>query len=278
MIDTHAHLNFKAFDKDRDKVIQGCLKENIWMINVGTNFLSSKKAVEIAQEYKRGVYASIGLHPINIEQEVRSKKEENIKPEDILERALDYEKYKKLAQNEKVVAIGEIGLDYYLKPKAKRKLKEFKDKQKEIFLKQLALAEEFDLPVIFHCRMAHPEFMELLKQKFVNQKIKGVIHCFTGNLEQAKQYLKMGLYLGFNGIIFKLNLDEVIKNTPLDRILVETDSPYLAPPKFNSQRNDPRGVKFVIKKIAQIKNKSFKKIAQITTKNASQLFGFNKAS
>jgi len=175
------------------------------------------------------------------------------------------------------VAIGEIGLDYYYKPKTKRRQKEFKDKQKEIFLQQLDLAKELNLPIIFHCRMAHQDLIELLKQKNINekQKIEGVVHCFTGSWEQAEEYLKMGFYLGFNGIIFKLDLDEVIKKTPLERLLIETDCPYLTPPGFENERNDPRGVKFVIEKIAKLKGLSFEEIAQETHKNALCFFKIN---
>ena len=282
MFDTHAHLNFKAFDKDRDQIIKKCLQENIWMINVGTNFFSSKLAVEIANNYSKGVYASVGLHPINIS----NLKSQNSKPqlktqnfkkdEDVLEENFDYKKYKKLAENKKVVAIGEIGLDYYRRPKTKKKLEEFKSKQKEIFLQQLKLAEELDLPVIFHCRMAHQDLIELLKKEIINnKKTKGVIHCFTGTWGQAQEYLKMSFYLGFNGIIFKLDLDEVIKKTPLERILVETDCPYLTPPGFENKRNDPRGVKFIIEKIAKLKDLGFEEVVQQTHKNALRLFKIN---
>ncbi|MCD6429244.1 TatD family hydrolase, partial [bacterium] len=147
MFDTHAHLNFKAFDKDRDQIIKKCLQENIWMINVGTNFFSSKIAVEIANKYEKGVYASVGLHPINIKTNSKFKIQ-NYNKEDVLEEEFDYEKYKRLAQNKKVVAVGEIGLDYYYKPKTKKRLEEFKNKQKGIFLKQIELAQELNLPII----------------------------------------------------------------------------------------------------------------------------------
>lgn len=279
MFDTHAHLNFKVFDKDREKIIQKCLQENIWMINVGTNFYSSKIAVEIANNYSKGVYASVGLHPINIS----NLKSQNSKPqlktqnfkkdEDVLEENFDYKKYKKLAEDKKVVAIGEIGLDYYRRPKTKKRLEEFKNKQKEIFLQQLKLAKELNLPVIFHCRMAHQDLIELLKKETINTR--GVIHCFTGDWREAQEYLKMGFYLGLNGIIFKLDLDDVIKKTPLERLLVETDCPYLTPPDFENERNDPRGVKFIIEKIAKLKSVRFEEVAQETHKNALRLFKIN---
>ncbi len=269
LIDTHSHLNFSAFKEDWKKIIQKCLKEDIWIINVGTKYETSKRAVEIAKEFEKGVYCAVGLHPIHLEtglvkikddiQEIEFKRKE----EDF-----DYQKYKKLAQNEKVVAIGEIGLDYYYRPKTKKKLKEFKEKQKEVLLKQIELAKELNLPIIFHCRFSHPDLIDILKKVKVK---KGVIHCFTGTLKEAKEYLKMGLFLGFNGIIFKRDLKEVIEKTPLDKILIETDCPYLTPPQIEG-KNTPFGVKYVAQKIAQIKGISFEEVAEITTKNARELF------
>jgi len=277
LIDTHAHLNFPAFEKDRDKIIGKCLNENVLMINIGTNFETSKRAIEIAQRYKKGDYATVGLHPINLDTGlVKIKVDE--KEGRHFEREFDYEKYKKLAQSKKVVAIGEIGLDYYWKPKTTKKKKLFKEKQKELFLKELELAEELNLPIIFHCRMAHDDLLEILnyKLKAINYKPRGVMHGFVGTKEQLKEYLKMGFYIGFNGIIFKkiegINFEENIKNTPLERILIETDCPYLTPPKFEKERNEPIGVKYVAEKIAEIKNIPSAKIVEITTQNAKQLF------
>jgi len=291
LIDTHAHLNFNAFEEDFDEVIQRSLENDIWMINIGSQYNTSKKAVEIAQKYKKGVYAAIGLHPIHLEERKIDKTETGslLKFKTRAEE-FNYEKYKELAQNPKVVAIGEIGLDYYYKPKTKRKLEEFKQKQKEVFLKQLKLAQELNLPVIFHCRMAHDDLINELKINNYELGIKGVIHCFTGNWKQAEKYLEMGFYLGFNGIIFKLNLDEIIKKTPLEKILIETDCPYLTPPKVTG-RNEPLHLKYIVKKIAKIKNlrakrtpfssspsfslrenSVFEEIAKITTENAKKLF------
>ena len=279
LVDTHTHLNFAAFDKDREEVIKKCLENNVWIINVGTNFETSKKAVEIAQKYEKGVYASIGLHPINLDTglvKIRVDESEGSH----FEKEFDYEKYKELARSAssgRVVAIGEIGLDYYWKPKTKRKLELFKEKQRAGLCQQLDLAKELNLPVIFHCRMAHQDLIEVLKSKFQNPnfKIRGVTHGFVGTIEQLKEYLKMGFYIGFNGIIFKkiegINFEENIKNTPLERILIETDCPYLAPPNFE-ERNNPLGVKFVVQRIAEIKNINFEKVAEITTKNAKELF------
>jgi len=254
LIDTHAHLNFSDYDKDRDEVIKKCLDNNVWMINVGTDYESSKKTIDISEKYSQGIFASVGMHPENIGKEV-----------------FNLGKYKELAHStrssaeahskpsgqakSKVVAIGEIGLDYWDCPKTKKKQAEFKEKQKKLFLEQLNLARELNLPVIFHCRKAHNDLLEILdyKLKTKNYKLFGVIHCFTGNWEQAKKYLDMGFYLGFNGIIFKLNLDEIIKKTPLNRILIETDCPYLTPPPMEG-RNEPLYVKYIAEKIAEIKN------------------------
>lgn len=277
LIDTHAHLNFNAFRDDLDNVIKRCFAESIWVINVGTKYETSKRAVEIAEQHE-GMYAAIGLHPIHLGTgliKIKTDSEEGdfeAKEEDF-----DKEKYKELARpagsgqaKSKVIAIGEIGLDYYYKPKTKIKLELFKKKQKELFLKELNLAKELNLPVIFHCRMAHDNLIEILKNSTLN--IKGVVHCFTGNWEQAKRYLDMGFYLGFNGIIYKLDLQEVIEKTPIERILIETDCPYLTPPQAEVERNEPIFIKYIVQEIAKIKKLDFQKVAEITTQNARKLF------
>ncbi|MDD5221306.1 MAG: TatD family hydrolase [Candidatus Pacebacteria bacterium] len=269
IFDTHAHVNFRAFDKDRDEVIKKCLDRGVSIINVGSNFETSKIAVNLANRYKN-VYASVGLHPIHVDTSILRVKDED---EGIGEEPdFNYDAYKELAKDNKVIAIGEIGLDYYCRPKTKTKLAEFKSKQKEVLIKQIKLAEELDLPIIFHCRMAHDGLIEFLKQK----NLKGVIHCFTGDLKQAKEYLDMGYYLGFNGIIFKLDLNEVIKETPTDRILLETDCPYLTPPEYITDRNDPIGVEYVAKRIAEIKNMDLNELIGKTNENAIKVFKLDR--
>lgn len=267
MIDTHAHLNFSDFRDDAHKIIERCLAEDIRLINVGTNLVTSQKAVELALKYDQGVYAAVGLHPISLDTGLMKIKAEK---DDFLEKEFAYEEYKKLAQNPKVVALGEIGLDYWYKPKAKNKRPEFKNKQKDLFVQQLDLAEELDLPVIIHCRMAFDDLLEVVKTKTP----KGVIHCFSGTWEQAQQFLKLGFYLGFNGIIFKLDLDEVIKKVPADRILIETDCPYLTPPQEEG-RNEPGFIKHITQKIADIRGEGIAEIAEATSKNAKALFEIN---
>jgi TatD DNase family protein len=275
LIDTHAHLNFAAYKKDLDEVIKRALDNNLWVINVGSKYETSKRAVEIAERYKEGVYAAIGLHPIySTAGLVKTKTDPEEGNFTAREEDFDKEKYRKLAKSEKVVAIGEIGLDYYYRPKTKRKLELFKEKQKEVFIEQLGLAKELKLPIIFHCRVAHNDLIQILR-KFQSSsfKFQGVVHCFTGNWEQAREYLDMGFYIGFNGIIYKLDLDEIIKKTPLERILIETDCPYLTPPEAGEKRNEPIFVKYIAEKITKIKNIDYEKITESTTINARKLFG-----
>jgi len=242
IIDTHSHLNFNAFKEDSDEVIKKTLLENIWMINVGTKYETSKSAVEMAEKYDKGVFAAIGLHPMYAAAEFIKLKTDPDEGEFLIrEQEFNTEKYKELVRSQKVVAIGEIGLDYYYKPKTKEKLQQFKEKQKQIFLQQLDLAKELNLPLILHCRMAHDD-------------------------------IEMGFYIGLNGIIFKFNIDETIKQIPLDRILIETDCPYLTPPQESGKRNEPIFIKHTIQKIADLKNISFDEVCNQTTENAKKLF------
>ena len=193
LIDTHAHVNFNAFKDDSDEVIRRALQSDVWLVNVGSQYTTSERAVEIAERYSRGVYAAIGLHPIHLETKLVKIKVDKEEIEfETREEDFDYEKYKKLAQtSSKVVALGEIGLDYYRRPKTKTKQAEFKEKQKQTFIKQLELAQELNLPVILHCRMAHDDLITTL-QHYNNTTIRGVSHCFTGTLEEAKEYIKLG--------------------------------------------------------------------------------------
>ena len=277
LIDTHAHLNFVAFSKDREKVIKRSLANNVWMINIGTNFTTSQKAVDIAQNYEQGVFASVGLHPINLETGLVKRKIDELEG-DTLEKEFNYEKYRELAQTEKVVAIGEVGLDYYWKPKTTKKKQLFKQIQKDLLFEELKLAQELNLPVIFHCRMAHEDLIEFLNEQRTKNKeqLRGVMHGFVGTKEQLQQYLKMGFYIGFNGIIFKniegIDFQENIGTTPLDRILIETDCPYLIPSGANTERNEPLFIEYIVQKIAEIKKENPERISEVTTQNARELF------
>jgi TatD DNase family protein len=288
LIDTHAHLNFLIYNKDRKETIKKTLKENVWMINIGTNYQTSKIALDIAKEYKEGIFASVGLHPINLDTGlIKMKRDKNESGEAHFEKEFDFEKYAKLIKNgkNKVVAIGEIGFDYWYRPKSKTKREIFKEKQRELFRKEVALAEKFKLPLILHCRLGYEDLIEELKN--INYKYGGVIHCFCGEIKYLKKFLEMGYYIGFNGIIFKkiegIDFNEIIKKTPLEKILVETDCPFLTPPQISEKsgfkktkpdflRNEPVNVKYIAEKIAEIKKTKAKKIEEVTTKNAITLF------
>lgn len=262
LIDTHAHINFPDFDEDRETVIKDCLAKDIWMINVGTDYKTSEEVVNLSGKYPRGLYAAVGIHPEHMEEET-----------------FDPEAYKKLILSQgkgKVVALGEIGLDYWQKPKTKRKTEIFKAGQKNLFLPQLEMAQKMELPVIIHCRKAHQELISLLEAvRKPGQDYQGVIHCFTGDWSMAQQYLAMGFYLGFNGIIFKMDLRETIRKIPQERMLIETDCPFLIPPSAkeeNKERNDPRCLSYIVKTIARERGADFETIARETTDNAKKLF------
>lgn len=268
IVDTHSHLNANAFSKDFDEIAKRTLAAGMWMVNVGMNYETSKKAIEIANQYPEGVFASIGLHPTDAVAEFLTTK---FQGEDF-----DIKKYRDLALGaKKIVAVGETGLDYYHKPKGTAKLQAFKEKQKKIFLEQLHLAESLQLPVILHCRMAHQDLLEILTNYSLpttNYKLTGVVHCFTGTVEEMKEYIKLGFYIGINAIIFKLPLDEVVKECPLENMVAETDCPYLTPPAEGKNRNEPLFIQHTIQKIAELKGVTFDQIAQKTTENAKALF------
>jgi TatD DNase family protein len=250
-------------------VIKRLRQEGVVCIDVGTKYETSKRAVELAESHE-GIFAAIGMHPIHIKTDLlKLKMDQEEGAFEPLGEEFDKEKYKELAKSKKVVAIGEIGLDYYYRPKSKTKQEQFKQKQKEVFLQQLESAEELNLPVIIHCRSAFEDLYEILK----NKNLRGVIHCFTGTMEEAQQYLELGFYVGINGIIDKLDLKDVIIKTPLEKILVETDCPYLTPlAEGKDKRNEPIFVKHVVQKIADLKGISFDEVASATTENAKKLF------
>src|SRR3989339_931010 len=267
LIDTHAHVNFNDFKSDSKEVIKRALDENIWMINVGAESKTSERAVKMAEEYKEGVYAAIGLHPSHlVEQDVEYKENEEIvkyksKPEEF-----DYGFYLNLAKNKKVVGIGECGLDYY-----RTSDESFKEKQKEVFIKHLELAKEANKPIIIHCRNAHDDLLKILH--LAVKPPSGVMHFFTGTLEQAEKYIELGFYISFSGVItFTDAYNEVVRNIPSNRTLVETDAPYVSPKPYRGKRNEPSYVKYAAQKIADLRGVSFDEIAAQTTENAKKLF------
>lgn len=279
-IDTHAHLNFAAFKDDADEVIRRSLDNDTWMIIVGSELKTSNRALNYANKYERGVYAAVGLHPIHLEEgPVDSNEEGNSYNFTAHAEEFDYGSYEKLAKFEKVVAIGEIGLDYYhLNPK--KDVSAAKKKQQEVFAQQLLLACSLDLPIIIHCRQAHDDLLSIL-QEFKKEyghlipadKPWGVVHCFSGDEDLAWKYFKLGLLISFTGLItFSKQWDNLIRKTPLEKMMIETDTPYMAPEPYRGQRNEPLLVQYVAKRLADIKSIKLEKVAEITTNTTRNLF------
>lgn len=284
LIDTHAHLNFSAFKDDADKVIQKALDNNVFLVNVGSQYSTSKRAVEYAEKYENGVWAAIGIHPVHLQKTSMKYKDDDELEEVEIKTAgetFDYAKYLELAKNSKVVAIGEVGLDYHhfnvedpprLAEDASRREAGLKNKQKEVLLKFINLANEVEKPVMIHCWDAYDDLYEILKNNPV--KKLGVVHSFVGSWKTAQKFIEMGYKIGLNGIItYGISYDKLIKETDLKNIVLETDCPYLTPIPKKGERNEPLNVKLVAQKIAQIKQISAEEVAEITTENAKKLFG-----
>ena len=250
LFDSHAHYNDEKFDEDRENLINEIYKFGVTnIINAGYSLESSKKALEIAEKYEF-------MHTTS-----------GISPNDIDDFEEDYlEKIEELAKNKKCVAIGEIGLDYHWNT-------ENKEFQKNVFIKQIELANKLNLPIVIHTREAIYDTLEILK---INEcKNRGVFHCCPLNVDLVREGLKLGYYISFAGpCTFKnsKNADEIIKMVPVDKMLIETDSPYLSPEPLRGRRNDSRNVKYIAQKIADIKNIPVEEIAEITYKNALNLF------
>ena len=247
LFDTHAHYDDEAFDLDRDAVIAdfGGL-----IVNPGCTVETSAAAVEMAMRHEN-MYAAVGIHPENCGEFV---------PEHI-------DALRELAKNEKVVAIGEIGLDYYW---AENPPREF---QQEVFRGQLRLAQELDLPVIVHDREAHGDTLAIVKEF---PGLRGVFHCYSGSVEMARELIAMGWYLGFDGPLTYKNARktvEVAEAVPIERIVVETDSPYLSPVPMRGKRNDSRNIPYILGKLAEIRGITAAEAEEITCQNGRTLFG-----
>ena len=252
LIDTHCHLDDEQFDADREEIIQNlnhdCLE---FVINASSDFASSRNSLNLAETHKN-IYATLGVHPYA--------------PDEFDAEFLQFVTLK--ANHPKVIAIGEIGLDYHYENIDKTL-------QQEVFLKQLLLADKLNLPVVLHIRDAHEDALKILKQHKKYLKNGGVVHCFSGSLEIAKEYLKLGLYLGFDAPITYKNANkllDVINFTPLDKILVETDSPYLPPQSMRGERNQPKNVEEVAFKLCEIKNISMYEFEKIHLQNIFNVF------
>lgn len=250
LVDTHAHLQWASFDKDREKVINRAKRAGVeYIVNIGFDVDGSINAIDLAEKYK-GLYATVGIHPHNASQ--------------FNQKVLN--KLRKLSENPKVVAIGEIGLDYYRNLSSRQA-------QKKAFKDQLFLAKELELPVVIHNREAHADTLEILS-KF-KEKTTIIMHCFSGSREMAEQCVKSNFYISFAGPVTFPNshkLHEIAKWIDLKKILLETDCPWLAPQDMRGKRNEPAFLIFIAKKIAELRRISMDELSEATTKNAREIF------
>ena len=253
LFDTHAHLNDPAFDPDREELMAGLSDKGIGLVmNAGCSLESSKDIIQMAEKYP-WLYASVGSHPDSADE----VNEEVI------------EEYRQLCRHEKVKAIGEIGLDYYYEDIPR-------DIQKNAFRMQMALAKELDMPVIIHEREAHDDGMRIVKEF---PTVKGVFHCYSGSAEMARQRVNMGWYIGFTGVLTFKNARKAVETAasiPLDRIVLETDCPFMAPEPYRGKRNDPGYLPKMAEKLAEIRGISLEEVVKITTENAKRLYRFSE--
>ncbi len=255
LIDSHAHLTLAQFDQDRSEVIDRAKKSGIeYIINVGTDLNDCTESVKIAESYDF-IYAAIGIHP----HEVKTIDSNT------------YGKLKELSDSQKVIALGEIGLDFFrnLSPP---------DLQKEKFRELIKLGKELRLPFIIHCRNAHQDTLAILEDEKAGDA-GGVIHCFSGNIYQAQEYLSMGFYISIPGTVTfskAYRLQEVVRSVPIERLLLETDSPFLAPHPYRGKRNEPSYVKYTAKKVGEIKDVEYEQVLETTSQNALLLFGIER--
>lgn len=268
LLDVHTHVQFHALKEDADLVMRRALDAGIWMVNVGTQKDTSLAAINLAERYAEGVYATVGLHPIHTEKSYHDTQElgdtEEARGFTSRGEGFDYAYYKKLALHPKVVAIGECGLDYY------RLESETKGKQKNTFLKQIELASETTKPLMIHCRSAFSDLIDLLEANSYKPKASpGIVHFFSGTVDDAKRLLDLGFSFSFGGVItFARDYDEVLRYIPLEHIVLETDAPYVAPMPYRGKRNEPLYVVETARKMAELKSLSFEDVANITTQNA----------
>lgn len=255
LFDTHAHLNAMQYSEDVEEVIRRATNEGVsHIVVVGFDRPTISRAIELAEQYDF-IYAAVGWHPVDAIDMTED----------------DLQMIEELAAHPKVVALGEMGLDYYWD-------KSPKEVQKEVFRKQIALAKKVKLPIIIHNREATADILEILKEENAAE-VGGIMHCFTGSIEVAKQCIDMNFYISFGGPVTFKNAKkpkEVAKEIPLEHLLIETDCPYLTPHPFRGKRNEPSYVKYVAEAIAELKGISFEEVAGKTSDNAKKLFGINR--
>ena len=250
-IDSHAHLDDERFNGGRDELIQSLIKNGIELVlNPGADLTTSKNAVKLSEKYEC-IYAAVGCHPHD--------------SKDMTDQTIDLFRY--MAKNSKVLAIGEIGLDYYYDNSDR-------DIQRKWFREQIKLAKELDIPYIVHDRDAHEDVLRIMKEEHYSGA-RGILHCYSSSVEMAKEFIKLGFMISLGGpVTFKKAKTPklVALEIPIEHILIETDSPYLTPEPYRGKRNEPLYVKYVAEEIARIKNVSVDNIAEHTNKNFKKLF------
>ena len=253
-IDSHAHLDDERFEKDRDEVIDSLYGNDVEaLLNPGADLNSSKEALDLAEKYPF-IYAAVGIHP----HDSKYMKEEHL---DI---------FKEMAGNKKVIAIGEIGLDYYYDNSDR-------DVQRKWFREQIRLAKDLDLPYIVHNRDAHEDVLRIMKEEHYDG-VRGILHCYSGSAELSREFIKLGFYISLGGPVTFKNAKApklVAKEVPFDKLLIETDSPYLTPEPFRGKRNEPKYVRYVAEEIAKIRNVSLDELAEKTRENFNRLFNLS---
>jgi len=286
LTDTHCHIQFNGYNNDREEVINRCLAKDMFLNIVGTQKDTSKKAIELAKT-SENFYATIGLHPVHLHPTQIDEEESSFLSR---EEEFDYDYYKELASDKKVIGIGECGLDFFHLPE-NLEFSKILEKQKQEFIKQATLSNDMDLALVVHVRNASetglPNAYDEMLRVLVDLKkempdLRGVIHCYGGTWGQAENFLSLGFYIGFTGILTfparKTNpkptedLVETATKIPLDSFLIETDSPYLAPQKYRGQRCEPFMVEEVAKKIAELKGVSYEEIEDQAWKNTKKVF------
>jgi len=262
LIDTHAHLNFKDYQDDLEPVIKRAVKEGVTkIICVSSNLAESEKAIAIAKKYPQTVFAAIGIHPQQTDPE--NKKTVQVQIQEL----------EKLAENKEVVALGECGLDYSLASPAEKDRSH--EEQFFLFQKQIKLAKKLNLPLLVHCRKATEDTIKVLKGHFnqLNNRLAGIWHCYYAGKKEVATIEQSGFYFGITGnLTYDPGLQNVVKEIPLEKIVLETDCPFLSPEPHRGLRNEPKNVKIIAECLARIKAVPFTRIAEITTKNAEDLF------
>lgn len=279
-LDSHCHIHFNSYRDDMDAVLERTVAGGVAMITVGTQRDTSKKGVEVARATE-GLWATVGLHPNHLFPVMIDEDES---PFMTREESFDYEHYRALAQDPKVIAIGECGLDWYRIP-PERSIEEVQSRQKEVFRQHLDLCEDVNKPVMIHCRDAHQDCADILEEYIAAGKLarRGVIHCFTGTLAEAQRYHSLGFYTSLTGVItfppkkstgeVLTDLQKVVVELPLEWILVETDAPYLTPIPHRGKRNEPLYVLDVAQCVATLKGCTLAEVLDTTRANARRLFG-----